>query len=159
MEKEKRFAFGKNIYLLGKNKDGMKYWLEEASWDCNWYWGFGYVETYTNNNSPESSRDILSHQHFDSLFLKDNIFDGFINFFEDTTLKNDDIWILLGYMQEYYALKKYANFLYAGNNITSRAKNLKEEKNEIENKKEYERINKILLPELFDKIYKLLENE
>ena len=52
MKKEKRFAFGKNIYLLGSDKDGVKYWLEEASWDCGWYWGFGYVETYTNNSNP-----------------------------------------------------------------------------------------------------------
>lgn len=40
MKKEKRKAFGKNIYLLGEDTEGTKYWLEEASWDCNWYWGF-----------------------------------------------------------------------------------------------------------------------
>ena len=45
MKKEKRKAFGKKIYLLGKDAEGVKYWLEEASWDCNWYYGFGYIET------------------------------------------------------------------------------------------------------------------
>lgn len=157
MEKSKKFAFNKNIYLLGENKDGIKYWLEEATWDCNWYWGFGYIKTYTNNKNPEISRDIASHQHFDSLFLNKNIFDSFKNFFKETTLNDNEIWELLGYMEEFYKMKEYSNLLYSGNHITSQAKNIKEGKNEIENKKEYERINKILMPELFKKIYKLLE--
>ena len=157
MEKSKKFAFNKNIYLLGEDKDGIKYWLEEATWDCNWYWGFGYIETYTNNKNPENSRDIASHQHFDSLFLNKNIFDSFKNFFKETTLKDNEIWELLSYMEEFYTMKKYSNLLYSGNHITSQAQNIKEGKNEIENKKEYERINKILMPELFKKIYKLLE--
>lgn len=157
MKKEKKFAFRKNIFLLGEDKNGIKYWLEEALWNCNWYWGFGYIETYTNNRNPERSRDISSHQHFDDLFLKSNIFDSYKNFFKETTLNDNEIWELLGYMEEFYTMKKYSNLLYCGNQITSNAKNIKEEKNEIENKKEYERINKILMPELFKKIYKLLE--
>ena len=69
MKKQKNHAFGKDIYLLGKDNGDTLYWLEAGSWDCKWYWGFGYVETYTNNNHPSRSRDISSHQHFDSLFL------------------------------------------------------------------------------------------
>lgn len=157
MKKQKNFVFGKNIFLLGEDKNGIKYWLEEASWDCDWYWGFGYIETYTNNKNPERSRDISSHQHFDDLFLKSNILDNYKNFFKETTLNDDEIYELLGYMEEFYTMEKYSNLLYCGNQITSDAKNIKEEKNETENKKEYERINKILMPELFKKIYKLLE--
>ena len=37
------------FYLLGRDEEGINYWLEEPSWDCGWYWGFGYVETYTTN--------------------------------------------------------------------------------------------------------------
>lgn len=159
MKKEKNFAFGKNIYLLGEDKDGVRYWLEEASWDCGWYWGFGYIETYTNNKNPGQSRDIDSHQHFDGLFLKENIFDSFKNFFVKTPLNDKEIWELLGYMQEFYILRKYADFLHSGNGITSRAKNTKEEENEKDNKTEYDRINKNLLPKLFEKIYKLLTIE
>ena len=72
MKKQKSHAFGKDIYLLGKDSDGTMYWLEAARWDCKWYWGFGYVETYTNNNHTSRSRDISSHQHFDSLFFNKN---------------------------------------------------------------------------------------
>lgn len=156
MKKEKRKAFGKNIYLLGKDKNGVKYWLEEASFNCGWYWGFGYIETYTNNNNPEKARDINSHQHFKGLFLKANIFESYKNFFAETTLNDDEIWKLLSYMKEFYIIREYSDLLYSGNHIISEAKNIKLEENEEENKKEYKRINEILLPELFEKIYSLL---
>ena len=156
MEKIKKHVFGKDIYLLGKDKDGTNYWLQEASWDCDWYWGFGYIETYTNNKNPERSKDIESHNHFNNLFLKKDIFDSFKNFFEESTLNNDEIWKLLGYMKEFYVMKEYSELLKWGNHITSKAENITEQKNKIENINEYNRINKILMSELFEKIYKLL---
>lgn len=159
IKKEKRHAFGKNIYLLGEDKEGIKYWLVEASWDCGWYWGFGYIETYTNNKKPENARDINSYQHFNSLFLKENILDGYHDFFVKSTLSDEEIWKLLGYMKEFYVCNEYTELLQYGNHITSSAKNIKEEENEEANKKESERINKKLLPELFKKIYDLLTIE
>jgi hypothetical protein len=67
MNKRKSHAFNKDIYLLGKNRYGELVWLESPTWDCGWYWGFGYVETYTNNKRPDLARDISSHSHFDGL--------------------------------------------------------------------------------------------
>ena len=61
MNKEMDRAFGKQVLLLGI-KDGEKVWLEMPTFDCNWYWGFGYLETYTGSQ-PSKSRDILSHTH------------------------------------------------------------------------------------------------
>lgn len=28
---------GKEYYLLGKDSEGINYYLEEASWDCDWH--------------------------------------------------------------------------------------------------------------------------
>ena len=155
MKKEKRFAFGKNIYLLESDKDGVKYWLEEASWDCGWYWGFGYVETYTNNRNPEKAKDIDSHQHFDGLFLKNNIFDSFKEMLIDTPLTDKEIWQLLELMKTFYTLKNNAElYHHGGSYITNNV--LKDIlKNEIgENK-----INKEIMPKLFEEIYKILTPE
>lgn len=69
IEKTKSKAFGKDVYLLGEDSDGTYYWLEAPKWDCGWYWGFGYVETYINNKRPDISKDINSHQHIDSSFM------------------------------------------------------------------------------------------
>lgn len=151
IDKEVITKFEKKRYLLGiRKEDNKKVYLAKATWDCKWYWGFGYVNTFT-------PRDIYDHQHFDSLFLKNNIFDSFKEYFKQTTLTDDEIWLLLGYMKEFYIAGKYAELLRHGNYITSRAVSFTEEKNKEANQKEIERINKILLPELFEKIYKLLE--
>lgn len=137
-------------YCLGiRKEDKRKVYLLAPSWDCDWYWGFGYIQTYT-------TRDVFSHEHFDSLFLNYAIFDSFKNYFESTELSDDEIWQLLGYMKEFYVSREYAELLQYGNHITSRAKNILEDKNKEDNKKEIERINKILLPELFKKIDSLL---
>ena len=150
MEKLKTIKFGKNVYLLGKRKeDEKKVYLVAPSWDCNWYWGFGYVQTY-------GKKDLCDHLHFDGLFLKETIFDSFKEHFIETTLNDNEIWQLLGYMKEFYVMEKYAELLQYGNHITSRAKNILCEKNQESNKQEIERINKTLLPELFEKIDKLL---
>ena len=58
--------FRREIYLIGIDTDGQKVFLEEPSWDCGWYWGFGYLETYTNNRAITMSRDIQSHSHFNN---------------------------------------------------------------------------------------------
>ena len=63
MQKKKIYAFGYH-YLLGIDSVGIKHYVEAPSWDCGWYWGFGYIESYTNNNSPGTSRDKQSHQHW-----------------------------------------------------------------------------------------------
>jgi len=70
MKKRISEAFGKKVYLLGKDDEGTLYWLEAPSWDCGWYWGFGYIETYTNNNNPNRSQDITSHQHWEGTLLE-----------------------------------------------------------------------------------------
>ena len=130
MKKQTTIAFNKKIYLLGADAEGTKYWLEAPSWDCDWYWGFGYVETYTNNNYPNRSRDINSHQHFDSLFLNDSkvsAFDAFKEFFKETTLDQKEIYLLIDYMSSFYKLKDVAKTLGVGySNMTETAKEINE---------------------------------
>ena len=157
MEKKTTFAFGKKIYLLGEDENGTKYWLEKASWDCGWYWGFGYVETYTNNASPSHSRDISSHQHFDGLFLKGPqcAFDNFKKFFKKTPLSNDEIWLLVDYMMTFYKLKDMAEVFKHGNSWQTEKAKIEE----LVRPDQCDLINKQLLPKLFEKIETLLKEE
>lgn len=151
MKKQTTIAFRKKVYLLGADAEGTKYWLEAPSWDCNWYYGFGYIETYTNNNHPEKARDIYSHQHFDSLFLNKpqvSAFDVFKTFFKETTLNDNEIWTLIDYMISFYTLKKAAATLGRGySHITEKAK--LEETKSVEIAKE---INEKILPAIFKQI-------
>lgn len=155
MKKQTTNAFNKKIYLLGTDAEGIKYWLEAPSWDCGWYWGFGYVETYTNNSNPSRARDISSHQHFDSLFLNNSTkcaFDAFNEFFKETTLSKEEIWTLVDYLTSFYRLRETAETLrYGHSHQTERAK-----LSEVQNCEMAEEINKKILPAIFEKIDKLL---
>lgn len=157
LEKKKSHAFGKDTYLLGKDKDGTYYWLEEAKWDCGWYWGFGYVETYTNNKNPEMAIDINSHQHFDRLFFRADkmSYDAFKEFFEETVLTDKEIWKLLELMQSFYTAEKYAELVYrGGSHYTNNPCSIF-----IKDEKEYTRINKVMIPAICDEVYRLLSSE
>lgn len=153
-KKRKDFTFNKDIYLLGQDADGTNYWLEAASWDCDWYWGFGYIETYTNNNNPSRARDIESHSHFDSLGAKENknLYDAFKEKFIVTPLSDKELWTLCELMKSFYTAKKYAEMLHTGgaHYTTNPCRDI------IQNDKEYNRINKIVIPAICKEVYALL---
>lgn len=154
MEKKTIHVFGHKYYLLGKDSDGKYVWLQEPTWDCGWYWGGMYLHTFTNNEHPTRSKDIDSHTHFNSVFMKSPVFTkkAFEEYFEETTLTEDEMWILCDYMETYYTLKDAAELFHHGYSWqTSKASidSLKSEELEAH-------INKVLLPELFKRIEELL---
>lgn len=154
MKKQTLTIFGKKNYLLGTDKNGRKLFLVEPSWDCGWYWGFGYIETYTNNSHPERSRDIASHSHFDSLFGTNcNLYDGFKKIIKDSTLSDSELWQLCDYMKTYYCLRETAEVLGRGYSYYTEKAKLDIVKDEAY----AERINKVVLPELFKHIEDLFE--
>lgn len=148
---------GKNYYLLGIDGDGIRYYLEEGKFECDWYWGMGYVKTFSNNKNPHLSRDISSHSHFDNMFFGNGSFvDEFKAFFiKSVTLTDDEIWKLLELMKSLYTIKEFANMCHSGSsNITSD----KEEYNVIsENLGDSgKKCNDIVIPNLLNMVYKLL---
>lgn len=154
MEKQTLTIFGKKNYLLGTDKNGKKLFLVEPSWDCGWYWGFGYVETYTNNTDPKRSKDISSHTHFNSLFGTNcSLYDGFKRIIKDSTLDDDEIWKLIDYMKTFYCLSETAEVLKRGYSHYSETAKLDIVKDEAY----AERINKVVLPVLFKHIEDLFE--
>lgn len=148
--------FGKH-YLLGVNKDGEHVYLEKESWDCGWYWGFGYLHTFTNDRQPERSKDISMHDHFDSLFLNKNVsaYDLINSYFESMTVSSSELYELIDLMMTAYALKKSAELFrhgYSWQTEKAKIEGLKDEA--LEN-----RINKGLLPQVFERIETLLAKE
>ena len=153
MKKKIINKFGKH-YLLGINKDGDYVYLEEPSWDCGWYWGFGYLHTYSNNKCPERSRDLSSHFHFDSTFLNKNKSsrDAFKEYFKTTVLTDDEIWEFCDYMKTFYTLKSVAELFKNGySHQTERAK-----LESLKSEEQRDLINQSWLPEVFARIRALL---
>lgn len=135
LPKEKDHAFGKDVYLLGRDKDGARLWLESPRWECGWYWAFGYVETYgvnTNNAQPRTARDINSHSHVDSLiFKKPEYYDfekkafvlgsDYLHHWNEipdlraTVLSERESREFSDLMKSFYTLKETAQLYYSGN--------------------------------------------
>lgn len=153
MEKKVINKFGVH-YLLGKDKRGQYVWLEKESWECGWYWGFGYLHTFTNNEHPACSRDIDSHFHFDSTFMKGPEYAKkmFEEYFVETPLTDDEMWILCDYMMTFYTLKKTAELFRHGYSYqTSKAYIDK-----LKSEEQSDKINHEILPDLFKRIETLL---
>lgn len=153
MKKQVIEKFGKKYYLLGTRKeDDKKVWLEQASFDCDWYWGIGYIEAFNHNYT-----DIDEHTHFNTLFL--NSYDTFKDYFKEITIENNEIWQLLEFMTTIYQLRNFSDTIYLkGSHITN---NNTEELlfNEDIYKKMYDNINNEDIPKLLEQVYKMLEKD
>lgn len=151
--------YPEKIYLGKRNNCNV--YISKPSWDCNWYWGFGYlgnscrlyhvdglkydIKHYRdNNNKPrtETTRCIL--------------FDGFKNHFDGDSfiIKDDkDLWKLCELFETFYQLRETAElFIRGGMNVIEN----NPLKDIIQNKEISNNINENLLPKLFDEIYKIL---
>lgn len=134
----------KEKIFIGKS-DGLNEFLAAPSWDCGWYWGFGYLQ---NENI---------HHHVDSINKDKSLFDSIKEYYGDTInpklTENDNakLWIFCELMRTFYTLKKTTEVLgrggsnYTTNPISALIKNVDEVK----------RINEVIMPALFNEIYNL----
>ena len=155
MDKKSFKWHGRKYYLLGADEDGINYWIEEGHFDCDWYWGFGYVETFTNNANPSRSKDIQSHSHFNYLFFNQKAYclDSFNDLLVETPFTEKEIWKLLELMKSFYIVREYADTIYRGGaHITSNPV-----AEIIQSESEYKRINETVIPAIMNEVYKILE--
>jgi predicted CopG family antitoxin len=128
--------------FLGKC-NGENIYLSAPSWDCGWYWGFGYLG---NKNC---------HYHVDGIDRDKNLHDAFLEHFDVGTfvVSESDLWQFCELFETFYTLKKTAEVLGRGGSHYS--KNPCEDI--IKNSEEAERINQFVLPAIFDAIYDILD--
>lgn len=141
--------------FLGRN-DNENIFLTKPSWDCGWYWGFGYIGNKNCHYHVDGLKKIENYK-----FDKDvreyefvNLYDGFKKHFGDSFVvkKDADIWTLAELFSTFYILKETTEILGRGgsnytNNPCSKI---------ITNKREVKRINEKVLPEIFLAIYEIL---
>ena len=133
--------YPKTIFIGNNNEENI--YLSAPSWDCGWYWGFGYLG---NNNC---------HYHINRLAIKENInmFEAFKKHFGKSLIVRDSqLWVLCELFKTFYTLKETAEVLgRGGSHFTNNpCKDL------IINKDEVKRINDVVLPQIFEEIYKIL---
>lgn len=122
-------------YFLGKF-EGERYYLSKPSWDCSWYWGFGYIGNKR------------LHTHWNYLLSKANV----VHWNElpgvKSALTDKQSWLLSELMQTFYALKEAAEVFGRGGSY--KANNPCREllkKPEI-----VKEINTVLLPAIFEEV-------
>jgi hypothetical protein len=94
------------IYLGHSEQYGAVY-LSRHSWDCNWYYGLGYLG---NKNC---------HYHFESYL--DGKHWKIEDVFTKTWLNQSQWWILLDMFKQAYALKHCAEVYRYGGHISSKS--------------------------------------
>ena len=144
--------FNKKWYYLGV-LNGEKIYLEEGSWECGWYWGLGYVESYDSK-----IRDISMHTHFDSLFFSgpSNGWDNFKSKVTDCPLTDHELWNLMELMKTLYTLREAAEVFHrGGSHYVTHKKEGRIVKQTVYAKK----INEKLIPELLSMVYDIIKEE
>lgn len=141
--------------FLGKNNDE-KIYLTPPSWDCGWYWGFGYLGN-KNCHYHISGLEKIETYNFDKKVREYefvNLKDGFDRHFGDTfIIRESDKWVFAELFSTFYKLKETTEVLGRGGShlTTNPISDL------IKNADEVKRINDIVMPQLFDEIYKIIE--
>jgi len=132
----------KDDVILGKLNDKDIY-LKKPSWDCDWYWGFGYLGNYT------------IHYHIDGINKSKNLYDALKKHFGDSlTIKDDKkLWLFCEFMATFYSLKETAEVL--GRGGSHYTKNPLADV--IKNKTEVDRINNEIMPKIFDAIWDIFK--
>jgi len=152
----KKQVSAKGRFLLGKDAEGISYWLTPASWDCSWYWGFGYVHTKNSHTHIDSS--YMGRVEFynttkgcwDRTEYIHNIYD--CPTFAETTFTVNEGWKLSELFATFYKLKETAELFHTGGaHITNNPL-----KDILKDKVQEDRINKELMPKVFEEIYKIL---
>lgn len=86
--------------------DDKKVWLEEAEFECDWYWGIGYIAMFNSTYT-----DICESTHFDYLFFSKgkDCYTLFDEYFDDIVLTEKDVWKLLELMNSLYIMRNYSD--------------------------------------------------
>jgi len=137
---------GKSKVLLGTRKsDGVKIWLTKPSWDCDWYWSFGYLGNKDEHYHLSGYADGRNIHIRDALLEDYNL---------SKSLKDDDnLWLFCELMLTAYTLNESVAVIGRGGSHCTR-NHLSEL---IKNEDEVTRINEIVLPAIFNKLSEIFE--
>lgn len=146
--------FNNTYYLLGEDYNGVEYYLEHGTFDCDWYWSGGYIITLNKYWT-----DIESHQHYDTAIINGEKLStptgDLSKIFKNTTLRKDEIWHFHELMREFYIAKEAMEMAHRGGARVSSNPNLR---NKIENEDIYNYY-KDLISDIHEEIDKLFRGE
>ncbi len=146
---KKTVESGKNLYLLGKDSEDVAYWLEAPSWDCGWYWGFGHIYTYPNNNTAKESK---TFQHIDNP-MRWFVYSNVLPKLAKVPYTEDEAWKLVELFKQFYLLRDMAGYYKRGGCYISVLDNHKR----LQDRTQTKNLNNIRIPEITKQIINILK--
>lgn len=141
-------------YLLGEGYDGERYYLQRGTFECDWYWSGGYIETFNKYYT-----DITSHQHYYTAIINGEKFStptgDWSKFFKNTPLREDEIWQFHELMHTFYIAKNAMEMAHRGGPRVSSNPNLRDRINNEDIYNYY----KDLIADIHEELDKLLRGE
>jgi hypothetical protein len=133
MNKFKNHKF--QVYLGKCKNTGYKIYLNGFSWNCNWYYGGGYL----NYNFKNGKQAI--HTHFDIVFLKEIIKDNkpavwfdLKDLVDDAQFDSKTWWRIKDLYKQFYILQDCAEVFQYGGHCTDYKRSKREIKKSMANK-------------------------
>lgn len=126
--------------FLGTSHDNGRIYLTPPSWDCDWYWGWGYIG------------NTHIHYHLSSMFEKKDMYTGIKEHFKTFVITdNGDLWKFCELVRTFYHLRETSDVLTRGGShyTTNPCQEL------IKDADYAKHINTVLIPAIFAETYKL----
>lgn len=138
-----KYIKGSKKVYFGTDQYGDRIYLSKPSWDCDWYWGFGYLG---NKNCHYHLSDYSKGRNI-------NMYDALKADYNLNPNIENKLWTFCELVQTAYTLKKAAEVLGRGGShyTTNPVMSF------IKNETEVTRINKEVLPAIFNAISEILE--
>lgn len=167
MEKTKKLikksVFKRNgieCYLLGETSDGLKVWLPKDSWDCGWYWGFGYVQTRNSHSHAKGTLygEIETYDKEKKCHIRETIYNAYdAPILEITTFTKEEGYQLTDLFKQYYIAMKYAELLrHRCAWVTQSVVGMVNYGTEDERENKIKEINKTIIPDIMNAVYRIL---
>lgn len=102
-----------HVYLGTDRQTGYKVFLKGFAWDCNWYWGGGYLRCNYKNGKQ------AIHTHFNCVFLDGVAHWKDLNYFLlDVQFDSAQWWRIKDLYKQFYTLTKAAEVFQYGGHCT-----------------------------------------
>ena len=100
-----KILIGTVVKPFGYFQPKEKIYLTSHTWDCDWYWGMGYI----------GNKDI--HTHFNSEFLSNN---DYLSEHIESVFTDSEWWVIRDLFKQAYALKECAAVYRHGGHQTTK---------------------------------------
>lgn len=141
-----------------RKSDGAKIYISAPSFDCGWYWGFGYLgnkNEHCHLSSYQTKEHYFKTETGEYIHITEKRNKSMYDCLKDDYILNikirQNLWQFCELVATAYSLKETAEILGRGGShyTTNPAKDI------IINSDEVKRINEKVLPAIFDEIYKI----